>query len=265
MILTWQMGLIFALAMAITAIGFKSYVWYFSMGYGFSIAAIGITLPLLFPKGELMPYICCFLLIIYGCRLGGYLLIRELKNTAYHDRVKDEIKDNKDIPFGAKCAIWVSCAVLYILEISPIFYRMLNNDGNDFWCISGAVIMAFGFTLEMLADIQKQKSKKKYPSRFCDKGLYRIVRCPNYLGEMLFWTGALVSGIGSVRGWQWIFVVMGYVGIIYVMFSGARRIELRQNKTYGNDEEYQKYIKSVPILLPFVPLYSVIKYKFLVA
>ncbi len=49
------------------------------------------------------------------------------------------------------------------------------------------------------------------------------------------------------------------------MFSGARRLELRQNKSYGADLEYQAYVKSVPILLPFVPLYSVAKYKFLVA
>ena len=49
------------------------------------------------------------------------------------------------------------------------------------------------------------------------------------------------------------------------MFSGARRLELRQNRSYGNDPEYQQYVKSVPILLPFIPLYSVVKYKFLVA
>ena len=49
------------------------------------------------------------------------------------------------------------------------------------------------------------------------------------------------------------------------MFSGARRLEIRQNKNYGRDPEYQAYVKSVPILLPFVPLYSVEKYKWLVA
>ena len=49
------------------------------------------------------------------------------------------------------------------------------------------------------------------------------------------------------------------------MFSGVRRLDLRQNKSYGADPEYQAYAKSVPILLPFVPLYSVAKYKFLVA
>ena len=48
------------------------------------------------------------------------------------------------------------------------------------------------------------------------------------------------------------------------MFSGARRLELRQDRTYGNDNQYQKYSKSTPILIPFIPLYSVKKYKWLV-
>ena len=59
--------------------------------------------------------------------------------------------------------------------------------------------------------------------------------------------------------------LIGYISIIFVMFSGARRLEIRQNKNYGSDPEYQKYVKSVPILVPFIPLYSVEKYKWLVA
>jgi steroid 5-alpha reductase family enzyme len=83
---------------------------------------------------------------------------------------------------------------------------------------------------------------------------------------MIFWTGVFVSGIGSLSGfWQWFLALVGYLGIIYVMFSGARRLEIRQNKNYGNDPEYQAYVKKVPILLPLIPLYSVEKYKFLVA
>ena len=83
---------------------------------------------------------------------------------------------------------------------------------------------------------------------------------------MIFWTGVLISSIGAVSGiGQWIVVLIGYVGIIYVMFSGARRLEVRQNKNYGNDPEYQKYVKTVPIMVPFIPLYSVEKHKWLVA
>ncbi|MBQ1189290.1 MAG: DUF1295 domain-containing protein, partial [Lachnospiraceae bacterium] len=108
--------------------------------------------------------------------------------------------------------------------------------------------------------------KKINPRRFVDTGLYRLVRCPNYLGEMIFWTGVLISGFGAISGiGQWAVVLIGYVGIIFVMFSGARRLEIRQNKNYGNDPEYQKYVKTVPILVPFIPLYSVEKYKWLVA
>ena len=176
-----------------------------------------------------------------------------------------EIKDGKSMTFGVKCAIWVTCALLYALQVTPVFYRLANGAGTDAWCIVGAVIMLFGVCFESAADIQKQKLKKINPKRFCDTGLFRIVRCPNYLGEMLFWTGVLVSGANVLRGWQWLPALLGYLGIVFVMFSGARRLELRQNKSYGADLEYQAYVKSVPILLPFVPLYSVAKYKFLVA
>ena len=55
------------------------------------------------------------------------------------------------------------------------------------------------------------------------------------------------------------------IKIIFVLFSGARRHELRQNKNYGSDPEYQKYVKSVPIIVPFITLYSVEKFKWLVA
>jgi steroid 5-alpha reductase family enzyme len=83
---------------------------------------------------------------------------------------------------------------------------------------------------------------------------------------MIFWTGVVLSGIGGVFGvGQWIVALVGYAGIIFVMFSGARRLEVRQNKNYGADPEYQKYVKTVPILLPFVPLYSVEKHKWLIA
>ena len=107
-------------------------------------------------------------------------------------------------------------------------------------------------------------AKKKNPRRFCDKGLFRLVRCPNYLGELIFWTGVLLSGVNILQGWQWALALLGYLGIVYVMFSGARRLEIRQNKNYGNDPAYQNYVKKTPIMIPFVPLDSVEKYKYLV-
>ena len=179
--------------------------------------------------------------------------------------MKGEIKDGKTVPFGVKVAIWITCALLYVTQVSGVMYRLQNVGRDNAFVFVGAGIMVLGLTLETLADIQKNNAKKKNPRRFVDTGLYKFVRCPNYLGEMTFWTGVLISAIGFVRAWQWIIVAIGYIGIIFVMFSGARRLEIRQNKNYGNDPEYQKYVKSVPIMVPFIPLYSVEKFKWLVA
>jgi len=259
--------LLLAVCLLVSAIGFKNYVWFISLGYGFSIAAEGLALLLMFrdslTSGTLL---CCLLLICYGLRLGGYLAIRERKSASYQKNMTGEIKDGKTIPFGVKCAIWITCAALYVTQVIPIFYRLHNGSGSNLFTYIGAAVMAFGLVFESLADLQKNKAKKINPRRFVDTGLYRIVRCPNYLGEMLFWTGVLISGIGTLTGvGQWIVALIGYFGIIYVMFSGARRLEIRQNRNYGSDPEYQNYIKTVPILLPFLPLYSVEKHKWLVA
>ena len=257
---------LFLAAMVISSIGFKNYVWFISLGYGFSIAGEGLLMLILYGQSlSIGTVICCVLFILYGLRLGGYLAIRELKSSSYKKNMTGEIKDGKSVPFGVKIAIWVTCAALYVTQVSGVFYRLVNNAGSNVWVYVGAVVMVLGVVLESAADIQKNNAKKVNPKRFVDTGLYRIVRCPNYLGEMIFWTGVLISGIGAVTGWQWLIVAIGYIGIIFVMFSGARRLEIRQNKNYGNDPEYQKYVKTVPILLPFIPLYSVEKHKWLVA
>ena len=267
MVLPLNFWLLFAATMIISSIGFKNYVWFISLGYGFSIAGEGLLMLLLYGK-SLTPgtIICCILFILYGLRLGGYLAIREFKSSSYKKNMTGEIKDGKTIPFGVKIAIWVTCAALYVTQVSGVFYRLHNGSGSNSFTYIGAAIMLFGVTFESIADLQKNAAKKVNPKRFVDTGLYKFVRCPNYLGEMIFWTGVLVSGIGAVSGiGQWIVVLIGYIGIIFVMFSGARRLEIRQNKNYGNDPEYQKYVKTVPIMVPFIPLYSVEKYKWLVA
>lgn len=266
MVLPLNFWILFGICMLVSSIGFKNYVWFISLGYGFSIAAQGVAMLIMYGQGlTLGTIITCVLFILYGLRLGGYLAIREFGGSAYKKNMKGEIKDGKTVPFGVKVAIWTTCAVLYVTQVSGVFYRLLNAAQDNAFVFIGAAVMLMGVSLETAADIQKNNAKKINPRRFVDTGLYRIVRCPNYLGEMIFWTGVLISGIGAVSGWQWLVVVIGYIGIIFVMFSGARRLEIRQNKNYGADPEYQKYVKTVPILLPFIPLYSVEKHKWLVA
>lgn len=252
-------------ALLFSAVGFKKYVWFISIGYGFSVAAIGAALLIMFRGGTGTGTLAAVLFIIYGCRLGGYLAFREMKSVSYSKAMKGEIRDGSTIGMGAKVAIWISASALYVCETSPVLFRLADGRGVDGFGIVGVIISLCGIVLESCADWQKNKAKKKNPHRFVDSGLFRFVRCPNYLGEMTFWTGVFVSGLNVYNGaLQWILAVAGYAGIIYVMFGGARRLEIRQNKRYGNDPAYQAYVKSTPIMVPFIPLYSVEKYKWLV-
>ena len=266
MILPIEFWILFGICLLVSAIGFKNYVWFISLGYGFSIAAQGVAMMIMYGSElSIGTIIACVLFVLYGLRLGGYLAIREFSQNSYKKHMKGEIKDGKTVPFGVKVAIWTSCALLYVTQVSGVFYRLFNEAEDNIWVFIGAAVMLFCVTLETVADIQKNEAKKVNPHRFVDTGLYRIVRCPNYLGEMIFWTGVLITAIGAASGWQWVVIAIGYIGIIFVMFSGARRLEIRQDKNYGADPEYQKYVATVPILLPFIPLYSVKRHKWLVA
>lgn len=262
-----QFLIILGIALAVSAIGFKKYVWFISIGYGFSIAAIAVALIIMFWGHMDAGLIAlCVLLTVYGCRLGGYLAYRELRVNSYNKKMVGEIKDGKDVAFGVRCAIWVSAAALYACQMSPVLFNLQNGIGTNGFVIAGIVLAAMGVILETAADWQKNLAKKKNPRRFVDTGLFKIVRCPNYFGELLLWTGLFIIGIGAgMNVLQWIACTVGYLGIVYVMFSGARRLEMRQNRTYGNDPEYQKYSKTVPIMIPLIPLYSVEKLKWLVA
>ncbi len=259
--------LVFGAILLVSSIGFKKYVWFISIGYGFSITATGIMMLIMYGKTlDIFGIIASIILILYGIRLSGYLAYRELKSKSYNKNMKGEIKDGKSMTLPIKCALWITCGLLYFMMCAPIIYRIANFSKTDITFIVGLVVMVLGIVLEGAADIQKNKAKKKNPNRFVDTGLYKIVRCPNYLGEVIMWTGVFIAGCTAITGiWQWTISILGYLGIVYVMFSGARRLEIRQDKNYGEDKEYKKYKKKTPILIPFVPIYSVKKHKWLVA
>ena len=262
--------ILLAVSLAFSGLGWIYFIYFFSIGYAFSIAALAITLTVLFRDALSVPTILmCIVMVIFGCRLGLYLLTRE-KRSAEYKKILYGPDAAKKKPLPVVIVVWLFCALLYVGQISPLAFFLANKtDGAavyEVWPWIGVITMAIGVILESVADAQKKAAKKINPNRFVDTGLYRLVRCPNYLGELVIWTGSFIVCFGACCNlWQWIIAILGYLGIVYVMFSGARRLELRQDLVYGSDPTYQAYRSKTPILLPFIPLYSVAKHKWLQA
>lgn len=266
------LAIMFAIALLMSSIGFKKFVYFLSVGYGLAVLGIGIAL-IVFTAGKFqfvdivqngfVNYILVIILVLYGMRLSGFLLYRELKSASYRKTLENVAdKEEKKMPFFVKVTIWISVGLLYVMQTYPVIFRVgasYTSEGvNMIAPLIGAVIALIGLGIETTADLQKNAAKKVNPHSFVSTGLFKFVRCPNYLGEIIFWTGIFVSGVDIYRAdWPcWIFSILGYLLIIYVMVSGAKRLEIRQKKNYGNDPAYQEYCKKTPILMHLIPIKS---------
>ena len=259
--------IVFLVSLACDSVGFISYIFFFSIGYGLAIAAIAVTMAIMgWPLVGVAEAVLLLTLVVYGLRLAFYLILRELRSTTYHKVVDQKGSNGERIAVGAKVALWLACSLLYVLQTSPVYFRLANGAAPDAMLVIGTVLAVVGVVLEAAADAQKAIAKRRDPYAYVSGGLYAFVRCPNYLGELILWSGVFLSGVTALRGpLQWLEAIAGLLLIFYVMFSGARRLEIRQDRNYGRSKAYRTYVRTVPILVPFVPLYSVKRYTWLVA
>ena len=263
------LGILLAVCAVLCAVGFYKFVYFLSIGYGFAVAGGGLAIFVMYllnPSATpiWLVLIQMVLFIAYGVRLSGFLLVRELKNISFKktDVAKDTLAKNneKKMPVFVLATIWVSVSVLYVAQVSPMLFRYTNASVDVIVPIIGVVISIAGLILESIADNQKSAQKKVRPDMVATQGLYKLVRCPNYLGEIIFWTGIFVSGVTSYATvGQWITAVLAYICIVFIMFNGAQRLEKRQMARYGENAEYNTYANKTPIIIPFLPIYHLNK------
>mgnify|MGYP003547808585 FL=1 len=186
------LGILLAVCAVLCAVGFYKFVYFLSIGYGFAVAGGGLAIFIMYllnPSATpiWLVLIQMVLFIAYGVRLSGFLLVRELKNISFKktDVAKDTLAKNneKKMPVFVLATIWVSVSVLYVAQVSPMLFRYTNASADVIVPIIGVVISVAGLILESIADNQKSAQKKVRPDMVATQGLYKLVRCPNYLGE----------------------------------------------------------------------------------
>jgi steroid 5-alpha reductase family enzyme len=257
--------ILYLIALAASARGFSLTVYFISTGYAFSILGMAVAGIFLFRQNLTWYSLLHSLALgLYGLRLGTYLLQREF-SPSYKKELTGLKERASNISLTKNVGIWLGVSLLYVVMFSPNLFGLLSSVQSLTGLglasqIGGLVVMFGGLGLEALADKQKSEFKAKNPGQFCNVGLYQWVRCPNYLGEITFWLGNFSMGLAFyTTPLHWILGLAGTLCITLIMMGSTKRLEYSQEERYGTLPEYQAYVQSVPVLIPFIPVYSLKK------
>ncbi len=216
--------------------------------YGVSFVTIAIVA---YAAGshELIATILLTLIILWAARLSSYLVIRILATKK--DKRFDGIREN----FWKFASFWLIQAVSsWIIMIAAIYLLSSSTPQASILTWIGLAVWVSGFVFESLADYQKQQFKKhtKNEDKWIEEGLWAHSRHPNYFGEITMWVGIYIYAFASLAGSARIIALISpiWIAVIIIFFSGIPKLEQYADSKWGDNSEYKKYKKSVPILIP---------------
>jgi len=217
--------------------------WFISYGYTLSIACFCVLTVIMIPQSLLswISYTQLIILAIWAIRLGFFIAQRDA-SPRYQTAVREQVQKAQRLSLFAKINIWWSVSLLYCTMFAPAaivatrigLASMRSSPAILRIAIAGLNIQGGGLLLEVTADYQKATFKREHPFECMCTGLFRIVRYPNYLGEIIVWTGNFVVGVSCYhRIWHWVATTLGLVCIFLIMVGSTQRLESKQYRRYG--------------------------------
>ncbi|MDX1478790.1 MAG: DUF1295 domain-containing protein [Saprospiraceae bacterium] len=185
------------------------------------------------------------MVLIWAIRLGGYLFWR------IHAMGRDARFDDMRPSFWRFMGFWVLQTVSILMIGLPLLLTAGETAEPQLTIYLGAGIWLTGFLVETIADWQKFSFKRRHPDQFMSSGLWRRIRHPNYLGEILVWTGVFLASIPLLEGVTWLALLSPvWIFILLRYISGIPLLEERAEEKYGDQPEYQAYRQNSGRLLP---------------
>jgi len=196
--------------------------------------------------------LAAIMVLVWAIRLGSFLVLR-IRQDGKDDRF-DEIK-TKPLRFLSAWTLqglWViltaACALVIITSSSSKAIGLIGAIGIIIWIV--------GFIIEVIADAQKRafRRNKNNAGRFINTGLWSWSRHPNYFGEIMLWVGMAVFALPILSAWQYLTLVSPiFVYLLLTKVSGIPMLRAKSDARWGEEAEYQRYIKTTSKLLPLPP------------
>ncbi|MBE0528989.1 MAG: DUF1295 domain-containing protein [Thermoleophilia bacterium] len=189
------------------------------------------------------------LVVIWAARLGTFLF-RRVHKAGKDDRF-DEIKPSfiRFLNVWTLQGLWVTFTLAAALVAITTTYRK----GLDLFALFGFVVWVIGFSIEVVADIQKSrfKANPENKGKFIQTGLWARSRHPNYFGEITLWVGVAIIALPVLQGWQWVAMISPvFVTLLLTKVSGIPMLEKKSDLKWGGQEDYEDYKKNTPVLIP---------------
>ncbi len=190
--------------------------------------------------------------IIWALRLGSFLFMRI--HADGKDIRFDEIKVN---PMRFLVAWTLQGTWVFLTSASAL--AIITSSARlplDIFAYVGMAIWVFGFTIEVIADRQKKQFRNNPDNKgkFINVGLWSWSRHPNYFGEITLWTGITIMSLPLLSGWQWVTLISPiFVIILLTKISGIPTLQRTAKKRWGDDKDYQEYVKNTSLLIPLPP------------
>ncbi|XP_071901760.1 uncharacterized protein [Coffea arabica] len=196
--------------------------------------------------------ILSLLAVLWGLRLALFLLMRILQWG--EDRRFDEMRNNlgKLAVFWTFQAVWVWTVSLPVTIVNASD-RDPSLEARD---VIGWIMWSVGILIEATADQQKltYKNNPENRGRWCNVGVWKYSRHPNYFGEILLWWGIFVASTPVLKGAEWL-VIFGpiFLTLLLLFLSGIPLLEDSADKKFGGVAAYRDYKKTTSPLIPLPP------------
>ncbi len=208
------------------------------------------TLAILFsPEPDSRSVLLYALVFIWAVRLGTFLF-RRIQKAGKDDRF-DELKPNflRFLNVWTIQGLWVT----FTMAAALVAITSATRKGLDLFAALGFLVWLVGFAIEVAADSQKSafSANPQNKGRFISTGLWARSRHPNYFGEIMLWVGVAIIALPVLQGWQWVALISPvFVTLLLTRVSGVPLLEAKADKKWGGQEDYEKYKKNTPVLIP---------------
>ena len=195
------------------------------------------------------------LVLSWAARLGSFLFSRISADGK--DSRFDGVRDNPSrfFVYWTVQGVWIFSTLSPVLVLASVSRAAAASAPLSAIGVAGGVLALAGLAIEAAADSQKSAFKEEHPKEFVNTGLWKISRHPNYLGEIMFWTGVYglcAPGIAAVSPLAAVATAFSpaFVAYLLINLSGIPLVERSANKKYGDDPEYKRYVETTPVLVP---------------